>query len=385
MATMPQTVIRPVAERAGPKPKPPAAPTANVPKGTRFQVAIFLGQAKAAEEQLRDALILLAERHERDYDIAAGATTLAGWTRTHLEWLDPFGEAYGVIPSESAEQLRAALLGGTRAGIFGILEDLCDVAVLAERVEMTWTVLYQGSRELPDKGLPELSSRSRDHARRQIAWIRTQIDHIAPDALAIPLDIGGQAAISVPKHLSSIASIPDSLWGPIVAAGLIALMGVIGLIVGRPWNGPSIGPTILLVTLSPAHPTARAWNVLAGHLGGLAAGIAAVTLLGAQNAPSVLETGELTAVRVAAAVLAIGLTVAAGMLLRASHPPAAATTLLVALGAIRTPPQVLATICAVILVAILGELIRHVRLERTAPAERRAPAASVVRSRLRGA
>jgi hypothetical protein len=384
MLTMPTAAVRNAAERAGPKPRPPLGPTADPPNGAKLQVATYLGVAKATEQQFRDALILIAERHERNYDLAAGATTLATWTRQHLEWLVPFENAYGIIPSEEAETLRAALLSGTRGGIFAELQDLCDLAVLAERAEMTWTVLYQGARELRDAGLQELAGRSREHSRRQIAWIRTQIDHLAPDALSVPLDPKGQAASSLPKRLGAIASIPDWLWVPMISAGFVLVVGLIGLAVGRPWIGPSLGPTIILITMSPAHPTARAWNILAGHLGGLSAGLAAVMLLGARTAPNVLESGELSPSRVAAATLAIGLTAAVGFALRASHPPAAATTLLVALGVISTPPQIMATIVGVFLVTIAGELLRRLRLERRTPAERRAPAASVARLRLRG-
>jgi CBS-domain-containing membrane protein len=88
---------------------------------------------------------------------------------------------------------------------------------------------------------------------------------------------------------------------------------------------------------------------------------------------------------VAAATLAIGLTALAGIILRASHPPAAATTLLVALGAISTASQILATIVGVLIVAVAGEFIRRYRLDRPAPAERMAPPTSIARSKLRGA
>jgi hypothetical protein len=340
--------------------------------------------AQATEQQLLDALVLVAERHERNYELAQGATTCAIWSRQHLDWLGPFEDAYSAIPSEHAETLRSALLSGTRAGIFGELQDLCDLSVLAERAQMTWTVLYQGARELHDQGLQELAGRARDHSRRQIAWITTQIDHLAPDALSVPLDLIGQGAISLPKRLSSIASIPDPLWVPVVSAVMVLLVGVLGLASGRPWLGPSLGPSVILVAMSPAHPTARSWNIVAGHLVGLAAAIAAVMALGAQTAPNPMETGELSAVRVAAATVAILLTASGMILVRASHPPAAATTLLVALGAIAGPPAILATIVGVLIVAIAGELVRRYRLDRETPAERMAPPASVARAKLRG-
>ena len=385
MSTLPAARTRPAIERVGPPPPGPSAPAADPPAGVKLQVAVFLGQVKATEAQLLDAFAVVAERHERNYELSLGATTCALWSRRHLEWLEPFEKAYGAIPSENAETLRSALLSGTRVGIVGEIDDLSDLAVLAERAEMTWTVLYQGAREIHDPGLEELAGRARDHNKRQIAWIRTQIDHVAPDALAVPLDAVDQVALSVPKRMTAITSIPDSLWVPLMSAALILLVGLLGLATGRPWLGPSLGPTIILITMTPAHPTARGWNIIAGHFIGLAAGLAVVALLGAQNAPNPIQTGQLEPVRVAAATLAILLTSLGGIIARASHPPAAATTLLVALGAISKPDQVLATIVGVLIVAVAGEAVRRYRLDRPTPSERVAPASSIAGVKLRGA
>lgn len=385
MSTLPAARTRSAIERAGPPAPGPSAPAADPPAAVKLQVGMFLGQVKATEEQLLDAFALVAERHERNYELSRGATTCALWSRRHLEWLEPFEKAYGAVPSENVETLRSALLSGTRAGIVGEILDLGDLSVLAERAEMTWTVLYQGAREIHDPGLEELAGRARDHNKRQIAWIRTQIDHVAPDALAVPLDPADQAAISLPKRVTSISSVPDSLWVPLMSAALILLVGLLGLATGRPWLGPSLGPTIILVTMSPAHPTARGWNIIAGHFIGLAAGLAAVALLGAQSAPNPIQTGQLEPVRVAAATLAILLTSLGGIITRSSHPPAAATTLLVALGAIAKPDQVLATIVGVLIVAVAGEAVRRYRLDRPTPPERMAPPASAARVKLRGA
>ncbi len=378
------TERRPVRARAGPTPEPPSGTTPPAPPGARPQVAYYLGVARANEEQLLNALVLVAERHERNYEISRGATTLAGWSRQHLDWMELVIERFRAIPSEHAEALRSVLLSGTRAGVTGELADLCDLAVLAERAEMTWTVIYQGARELHDGQLQDVASRSRDHSKRQIAWIRTQIDHLAPDALAIPLDPGAQAAISMPKRLNAVSSLPDWIWAPVATAAMLAIVGALGLAIGRPWLGPSLGPTVVLVAMNSAHPTSRAWNVLVGHVGGLIAGFVAVALAGAVNAPSVLETGELTAPRVIAGIVSVPLTVLVGILLRASHPPAAATTLLVALGAVATLDEALAVASGVAVITVAGELFRRMRLERLTPSERRAPVDSVAGLRIHG-
>lgn len=108
-----------------------------------------------------------------------------------------------------------------------------------------------------------------------------------------------------------------------------------------------------------------------------------MALLGAASAPTVLDDHQLAPIRVAAAVLAIGLTVALGFVARASHPPAAATTLLVALGSIATLRDALIVMAGVVLTAAIGELLREVRRKRVTPGERMAPNRSVLRQRLR--
>ncbi|MGI8748328.1 MAG: HPP family protein [Deinococcus sp.] len=100
-----------------------------------------------------------------------------------------------------------------------------------------------------------------------------------------------------------------------------------------------------------------------GHLIGLLSGFLAVWLLGATNAPSVLATHDLTSPRVWASALAVALTLLVGLLLRASHPPAAATTLLAALGGF--PPSLrsfLTVMGGVLIVTLLEEVLRRARL-----------------------
>ncbi|HEY9621690.1 MAG TPA: HPP family protein [Crinalium sp.] len=78
--------------------------------------------------------------------------------------------------------------------------------------------------------------------------------------------------------------------------------------------------------------SARFYNTVVGHFLGLGSGYLAIALLHANSAPAVLATHHLTAPRVWAAVLAVAFNMLGRILLNASHPPAAATTLLVALG-----------------------------------------------------
>lgn len=65
-------------------------------------------------------------------------------------------------------------------------------------------------------------------------------------------------------------------------------------------------------------------------------------------------------------MLAVGLNMLFGLLLKASHPPAAATTLLVALGGFEMSVHgALTVIAGVSIVATVGEALRRIRLQAT--------------------
>jgi hypothetical protein len=358
-------------------------PPAHPPEAIKPQIAHYLGLVRAVETELREALILVSERHERNYDISRGAATLATWSTEHLEWLEQPIARYGASETDGPAKLRAALLGGTRIGVIGELADIADLAVLVEQASMAWTILTQGAKELHDKALIDIATEAREHSRRQLAWLRTQIEHEAPDAIAVAHDAKGQGRMSVPARPTDLASIPDMAWGPIAAAVLLLAVGAIGLLAGRPFLLPSLGPTAVLLAIQPAHPTARVWNTFMGHIGGLVAGFVAVLAFGALNAPTVLGDGQLVLSRVLAAAVAVALTMLVGDLLKAEHPPAAATALLVALGSIATLERALWLVAGAAAIAVLGEGVRRLRVHRTTPAERRAPSDGITHARLR--
>ncbi len=159
--------------------------------------------------------------------------------------------------------------------------------------------------------------------------------------------------------------VEDFFWGPLAAGILILVIGAVGFIANEPLLFPSLGPTAFLQVEDPNLRTARFYNTLVGHLVGLGSGLLAVFVLRADQSSSVLATGYLAPVRVAASALAIVLTIGIGLLLHASHPPASATTLLVALGAFKPEPRtVLVVVIGIVLVSVLGEGLRRVRLNQ---------------------
>ncbi len=167
--------------------------------------------------------------------------------------------------------------------------------------------------------------------------------------------------------------IPDSVWGPVVAGILLVIVGLIGLAAGQPWLFPSLGPTAYMLTETPKLPATRFYNVLVGHLVGLGAGFLAVALVNAWSAPPVVSTGILTMPRMGASALAVAITLAVSTFLRASHPPAAATTLLVALGSFKTANDVPIVLIGVLILAALGQIARQIRIRGTQNPDPRAP------------
>lgn len=61
----------------------------------------------------------------------------------------------------------------------------------------------------------------------------------------------------------------------------------------------------------------------------------------------------------ASGVLSVALTGGAVLLLRASHPPAGATTLIVSLGLLQTPQEMLTLMAGVVILTITGWVINR--------------------------
>lgn len=126
----------------------------------------------------------------------------------------------------------------------------------------------------------------------------------------------------------------------------IGLMSLAALVTGQALIFPSLGPTAFLFFYTPLTPAASPRNAITGHLIGVVAGYGSLLLFHLQNAGPALATG-VTGPRVAAAALSLGLTSGLMVLLRAPHPPAGATTLIISLGILHTPAQL-----AVLMVAV---------------------------------
>jgi CBS domain-containing membrane protein len=128
----------------------------------------------------------------------------------------------------------------------------------------------------------------------------------------------------------------------------IGLLAVLALLTGSPFVFPSLGPTAYLFFFSPMAEASSPRNTILGHAIGLICGYAAFALTAASSPPFGMHPG-VHAARVLAAAISLSATGALMALFRVSHPPAGATTLIVSLGIISQPKELVIIEVAVIL------------------------------------
>jgi CBS domain-containing membrane protein len=147
---------------------------------------------------------------------------------------------------------------------------------------------------------------------------------------------------------------PRLVWAAYVCVNgfiTIGLLGLLALLTGSPFVFPSLGPTAYLFFFSPLAEVSSPRNTIIGHAIGLLCGYAAFALAVASSPPFGLNPG-VHGPRLLAAALSLSATGALMALLRISHPPAGATTLIVSLGIISQPRELVIIEAAVILLTV---------------------------------
>lgn len=142
--------------------------------------------------------------------------------------------------------------------------------------------------------------------------------------------------------------------------GLIAIAVVSGVAwaTDEPFIFPSLGPTAFLFFYTPTNPAASPRNTIIGHAVGVAAGYFALVIFGLTDDLPALAT-SVTGARVGAAAFSLALTSAVMVWLRAPHPPAGATTLIVSLGILREADQLAVLMLAVTFLTLQGFAINR--------------------------
>ena len=138
----------------------------------------------------------------------------------------------------------------------------------------------------------------------------------------------------------------------------IGLLALLALVSGNPFVFPSLGPTTYLLFFSPLAKASSPRNTIFGHAIGILCGYGAFVITGAGALPFGVHPGIFWP-RILAAALSLSATGALMVLLGVSHPPAGATTLIISLGIISKPRELVIIEVAVFLLVAQAFLINR--------------------------
>ena len=154
-------------------------------------------------------------------------------------------------------------------------------------------------------------------------------------------------------------SLKQRAAGTLASGGILALIGALSIWARQPWLAPSLASALFVQTLTPGENSARLWPAIVGQIAGVACGIAGVYLAHASRLPSFIDHHALLPRRAVASVIAVILTGALQLMLRAVSPAGAATTLIVAMGVETANLAGAARLTAAVIAAgLLGEAAR---------------------------
>lgn len=139
----------------------------------------------------------------------------------------------------------------------------------------------------------------------------------------------------------------------------ITILSLLAFFTNSGFVFPSLGPTAILFFMTPDAESSRPINALVGHGIGIVCGYLALVATGLTAAGSVTDIG-VDLPRVVAAGLALASTGALMVLFKTPHAPAGATTLIIALGFITAPAELIVIEIAVGLLVIQAVIINRV-------------------------
>jgi hypothetical protein len=143
--------------------------------------------------------------------------------------------------------------------------------------------------------------------------------------------------------------------------GSLLTIGISGLVawgLDEPFLFPSLGATAFLMFETPLAEVSSPRNSVIGHMVGAAVAFFWLWVFGLIDMPSAIQDG-FTGERVAAIALSLAFTGGILRLVRAAHPPAGATTVIVALGLLDTGHQMIILAIGVLLVVIPAGIINR--------------------------
>ena len=161
------------------------------------------------------------------------------------------------------------------------------------------------------------------------------------------------------KLVDRFGTAGDALYTFVACLLALVVSGLAAYVFKQPLLFPSLGPTAFLFFEQPLAEPSSPRNTLIGHLVAILAGALSLAVFGLLDHQSILAEG-VTLARTGAAALSVALTGAVLLLLRSSHPPTGATTLIVSLGFLQTPREMVMLMVGVVVLTAVGWGINRV-------------------------
>jgi len=152
----------------------------------RMHVANYIALVRRSEEHLSESFRAVAEHHGHEPDIFQMTRMMADWSDENSKSLKPLSDRYRETKDEEPDELHKALFHGPRSGSLGLLRDLHDLWLLAQEVTLAYELLTQAALALRDHEMESILTAASSQTNRQTDWLRTRIDHAAPQALTVP-------------------------------------------------------------------------------------------------------------------------------------------------------------------------------------------------------
>lgn len=150
----------------------------------------------------------------------------------------------------------------------------------------------------------------------------------------------------------------EALYTVVTCLLALAVSGFAAYLFEQPLLFPSLGPTALLFFERPMAKPSSPRNTLIGHFVAILTGALSLAVFGLLDNGSILQEG-VTLARVGAGAFSVALTGAVLLLLRSSHPPTGATTLIVSLGFLQTSLEMTILMVGVVILTVAGWLINR--------------------------
>ena len=150
-----------------------------------MHLATYIGLLDQGERTLGSSFRQVAHGHAEEADVFHTCLNLAAQCDAHVEALAPAIERYGEHKDAEPERLHAEGLSETRSGGIGLLRDLHDLYLLANYLDMAWTLVGQAAKGARDTEMIQIVDSCDHETTGQLAWLKTRLKAAAPQALLV--------------------------------------------------------------------------------------------------------------------------------------------------------------------------------------------------------